>query len=74
VAETIEILFDENTGDFVVHFENVETHDKEHEIISRLATKLRAAGFEVDTDQYHDKPKIPEVNEENILQRLKILK
>lgn len=56
----MEIIFDERTGRFVVHFDGVATHDKEHEIFDQLAAKLKESGYEVSSEEFKDSPKLPE--------------
>lgn len=66
MSKQIEALFDEKTGKFVVHFSGVPTHDEEHRILDELLAKLQAAGYEVETEHYHDRPKLPELQEEHL--------
>lgn len=62
MAEQIEIVFDENTGKFVVHFSGVATHDQEHQILDQLIANLEKQGFDVNVEHYHDKPKLPDLD------------
>lgn len=61
----IEIMFNPQTGNFVVHYSGVPTHAEEHALTDRLVNELRKLGFDVETDHKHDAPKIPEVEKEN---------
>ncbi len=56
----IEIVFNEKDGKFVTHFDGVETHDKEHEILDALIDNLKSSGLSVSVDHYHERPKLPE--------------
>jgi hypothetical protein len=56
----MEILFDERSGKFVVHFEGVATHEKEHEIFDQLAAKLKEDGYDASSEEYKDSSKLPE--------------
>ena len=63
MAEKVEVAFNNTTGKFVVHFSGVATHEKEHELLRELIQNLRAQGFDAEVDYYHDRPKLPEVEE-----------
>ena len=56
----IEILFNEKDGKFVTHFDGVQTHDQEHEILDKLIDTLKASGLSISVEHYHEKPKLPE--------------
>ena len=64
MAKNIEIVFNGKTGDFVVHYSGVPTHAEEHAITDKLIRELRKQGFDVDTDHFHDAPRIPDVEED----------
>ncbi len=55
----IEVLFDEKSGKFVVHFDGVPTHDEEHQILDQLIAKLKKKGYAVEVEHRHDDPKLP---------------
>lgn len=63
----IEIVFNEKDGKFVTHFDGVETHDKEHEILDALVDTLKKSGLAVSVDHYHEKPKLPEFEVANLI-------
>lgn len=56
----MEILFDERSGKFVVHFEGVAAHEKEHEIFDQLTVKLKEDGYETVSEEFKERPKLPE--------------
>jgi hypothetical protein len=66
MARNIEVVFDQKTGDFVLHYSGVRTHAEEHALTDRIKEELRKLGFDVDEDHSHDKPRIPEVDEETV--------
>ena len=55
----IEIVFDESTGKFVVHFEGFLTHEEEHQELDKLLAKLKQKGFDAEVTHRQDKPKLP---------------
>ena len=59
----VEILFDEKTGKFVIHYEGVPTHEEEHKITEQLLERLHQMGYEVTMEHYHDKPKLPDLDD-----------
>lgn len=63
----IEIAFDKKTGNFVVHYDGVESHAKEHELTDELIALLQKAGYEIKTSHSHDgaAPKIPDIETED---------
>ena len=61
----IEIMFNPQNGNFVVHYNGVPTHAEEHVLTDRLIDELRKLGFDVETGHHHDAPRIPEVEKEN---------
>lgn len=63
----IEIVFNEKDGKFVTHFNGVETHDKEHEILDALVDTLKKSGLSISVDHYHEKPKLPEFEAPNLV-------
>lgn len=66
MAEQIEIVFNERDGKFVVHFSGVATHEREHELLDKLLAELKSIGFDAEVEHYHDRPKLPELEEERI--------
>ena len=75
MAQEIEIVFNEETGKFVIHPKSgFATHDDEHAMIDELIRQLQAQGFDVEVGHYHDKPKIPEVEDPTVLPPTKIKK
>ncbi len=65
MGKNIEIVFNDKTGDFVVHYSGVPSHAEEHGISDKLKSELRKLGYDVDTDHFNDQPRIPEVEEES---------
>lgn len=63
----IEIVFNEKDGKFVTHFDGVETHDKEHEILDALVGTLKKNGLSISVDHYHEKPKLLEFETPNLI-------
>ncbi|MDP3792855.1 MAG: hypothetical protein Q8Q89_03965 [bacterium] len=63
----IEIVFNEKDGKFVTHFDGVETHDKEHEILDALVDTLKKSGLSISVDHYHERPKLPEFEAANLI-------
>lgn len=63
----IEIVFDKKTGNFVVHYDGVESHAKEHEFTDELIALLQKAGYEIKIGHHHDDsaPKIPDIETED---------
>lgn len=66
MAEQIEIVFNERDGKFVVHFSGVATHEKEHELLDKLLAELKSIGFDAEVEHYHDRPKLPELEETGV--------
>lgn len=67
MKEQIEIVFDKKTGRFVIHYSGVSSHKKEHEFTDELIAKLKANGYEIETSHFHDAPRIPKIEKEDIL-------
>lgn len=63
MAEQMEIVFSERDGKFVVHFSGVATHEQEHELLDQLLAELKGLGFDAEVEHYHDRPKLPELEE-----------
>jgi len=64
MKKKVEIMFDEKTGRFVVHFEGMRRHPQEHAMLKRLVNELQKQGFDVEMSDYSDDPKIPEAENE----------
>lgn len=60
----IELLFNENGDQFVLHYRGVPSHDEEHQISDKLLEGLSGLGWETSTEHFHDKPKVPEIQKE----------
>ncbi len=45
--EEVQIIFDNETGKFVVHFDGM-SHEKSHTELDKLLENLKAQGFEID--------------------------
>ena len=65
----IEIFFDNKTGKFVVHYDGVESHTKEHQLTDELIALLEEAGYEIKTGHHHDNPvpNIPDIESEDAI-------
>lgn len=69
--EEVQIIFDDETGKFVVHFDGM-SHEKSHAELDKIIDNLKAQGFEIDyvrhihgTTPKHipipeEEPKVPE--------------
>ncbi len=68
----IEIVFNEKDGKFVTHFDGVETHDKEHEILDALVDTLKKSGLSISVDHYHERPKLPEFEAASLIKSGKV--
>lgn len=66
MTKQTEIIFDEATGKFVVHFTGYVTHDDEHKELDRILDQLRRQGFDAEVSHFHDKPKLPELDQSTI--------
>lgn len=69
MSAKMEIVFNKETGNFVVHYDGVESHAKEHELTDELIALLQKAGYEIKTSHYHDDraPKIPDIEIEGAI-------
>jgi len=61
MAKQTEIIFDENSGRFVIHFTGYASHDDEHKELDRILGQLRRQGFDAEVKHFHDKPRLPEL-------------
>lgn len=71
MAKQFDIVFNEGTGKFVVHFSGVATHSEEHELLDRLLQELKSKGFDFEVEHFHDRPKIPELESGRISEKEK---
>ncbi len=64
MSQTVEIVFDDNSGKFVIHYSGVATHAEEHQITDEILARLEKIGFKAEVSHYHDQPKVPDIQEE----------
>lgn len=66
MPKQVEIVFDEKSGKFVVHFSGVPVHEEEHRILDQIIAELKKHGFDVETEHFHEKPRLPEFDEKQL--------
>ena len=69
MSAKIEIAFNKTTGNFVVHYSGVKSHDEEHGLTDELIARLKKAGYEIKVRHHHDDsaPKIPNIESEDVV-------
>ncbi len=58
----IQVVYEEEKGTFVIHYNGVVTHAREHELTDELIAKFKTAGFDVsEVEHWKEAPKLPDV-------------